>query len=314
MRGIALDVGRAAPISEVQETTTMPTRTLQRVIAAIPTSDGAGVKLQRSLGQSDWARLDPFLMLDHFSTDNPKDYIAGFPAHPHRGFETVTYMLDGHMRHQDHLGNTGDLKAGGVQWMSAGRGIVHSEMPQQEAGRMRGFQLWINLPAREKMKPADYRDIQATEIPVVELPGGGRVKVIAGTLSIDGHQTPGPIQKLSTDPLYFDIDLPAGATFGHAVPAGYHAFVYPFEGSVAVGAESARRLLATHHAGVLSDGDAVELAGGPEGGRVILLSGRPLLEPIVQYGPFVMNTREEIEQAVRDYQSGKLTDPAAAGV
>ena len=170
----------------------MPTRTLQRVIAAIPTSDGAGVKLQRSLGQSNWARLDPFLMLDHFSTDNPDDYIAGFPAHPHRGFETVTYMLDGHMRHQDHLGNTGDLKAGGVQWMSAGRGIIHSEMPQQEAGRMRGFQLWINLPAKEKMKPAGYRDIQATEIPVVELPGGGRVKVIAGTLDSEGNATPGP--------------------------------------------------------------------------------------------------------------------------
>ena len=291
----------------------MTTRTLQRVIEAIPTSDGAGVKLQRSLGQSNWARLDPFLMLDHFSTDNPNDYIAGFPAHPHRGFETVTYMLDGHMRHQDHLGNTGDLKAGGVQWMSAGRGIIHSEMPQQEAGRMRGFQLWINLPAKEKMKPAGYRDIQATESPVVELPGGGRVKVIAGTLSIGDHETPGPIQKLSTDPLYFDVELPAGATFRHALPSGYHAFVYPFEGSVDVGPDGGRRVLATHHAGILSDGDAVELAGGPDGGRVILLAGRPLLEPIVQYGPFVMNTREEIEQAVRDYQSGVLTGTVSAG-
>ncbi|MGH8713784.1 MAG: pirin family protein [Casimicrobiaceae bacterium] len=289
----------------------MPTRTLQRVIEAIPTSDGAGVKLKRSLGQSNWARLDPFLMLDHFSTDNADDYIAGFPAHPHRGFETVTYMLDGHMRHQDHLGNTGDLKAGGVQWMSAGRGIIHSEMPQQESGRMRGFQLWINLPSKEKMKRAAYRDIQASEIPVVELPGGGRVKVIAGTLIGDGHATPGPIQGLSTDPLYFDVALPPRARFRHALPAGHHAFVYPFEGTVDVGAEGAQRALATHHAGILTDGDAVELAGGPDGGRVILLAGRPLLEPIVQYGPFVMNTREEIEQAVRDYQSGTLADGTA---
>jgi len=167
----------------------MNVRTAQRVIEAIPTSDGAGVKLRRSLGQSAWARDDPFLMLDHFSTENPDDYIAGFPAHPHRGFETVTYMLDGHMQHKDHLGNTGDLKSGGVQWMTAGRGIIHSEMPQQEQGRMRGFQLWINLPAREKMKPAGYRDIQSQDIPVVELPGGGRVKVIAGTLTLDGRAT-----------------------------------------------------------------------------------------------------------------------------
>ena len=283
----------------------MTTRTLQRAIESIPASDGAGVKLLRSIGQSAWARVDPFLMLDHFSTDNADDYIAGFPAHPHRGFETVTYMLDGHMRHEDHLGHTGDLKGGGVQWMTAGRGIIHSEMPQQEAGRMRGFQLWINLPAKEKMKPAGYRDIQADEIPVVALPGGVRVKVIAGTLNVDGVTTPGPIQGVTTDPLYFDVELPAGARFSHALPRGYHAFVYPFEGSVEVGPAGATRHLKTHSAGVLTDGDTVELAGGPEGGRVILLAGRPLLEPIVQYGPFVMNTREEVEQAVRDYQTGK---------
>ena len=288
----------------------MTTRTLQRAIAAIPTSDGAGVKLRRSLGQSAWARLDPFLMLDHFSTENPDDYIAGFPAHPHRGFETVTYMLDGHLRHEDHLGHTGDLKSGGVQWMTAGRGIVHSEMPQQEQGRMRGFQLWLNLPANEKMKPAGYRDIQPEEIPVVELPGGGRVKVIAGTFSLDGRETPGPIRGASTDPLYLDIELPAGAGFAHPVAAGYNAFVYPFEGSVEVGPAGATRRLRTHDAGVLSDGDRVELKAGDDGARVILLAGRPLHEPIVQYGPFVMNTREEIEQAVHDYQSGNLTRPA----
>src|SRR5947208_7397354 len=193
----------------------MNSRTLQRVIEAVPTSDGAGVKLRRSLGQSAWARLDPFLMLDHFSTDNADDYIAGFPAHPHRGFETVTYMLDGHMRHEDHLGNVGELKSGGVQWMTAGRGIIHSEMPQQDAGRMRGFQLWINLPAAEKMKPAAYRDIPAREIPALELPGGGRAKAIAGTLEVDGARIDGPVnpsaQRISTDPSYFDVELaPSG--------------------------------------------------------------------------------------------------------
>jgi quercetin 2,3-dioxygenase len=285
----------------------MTPRTLQRAIPAIPTSDGAGVKLRRSLGQSAWARLDPFLMLDHFSTENPDDYIAGFPAHPHRGFETVTYMLDGHLRHEDHLGHTGDLKSGGVQWMTAGRGIVHSEMPQQEQGRMRGFQLWINLPAREKMKPAGYRDIQPDEIPLVTLASGARVKVIAGTLDLDGRSTSGPIQGLTTDPLYFDVELPAGTTFTHAVPAGYHAFVYAFEGTIDVGPEGTRKRLSTHAAGVLSDGDAVSLTGGPDGARLILLAGRPLLEPIVQYGPFVMNTREEVEQAIHDYQNGTLT-------
>jgi quercetin 2,3-dioxygenase len=289
----------------------MTQRTLQSVIEAMPTSDGAGVRLRRSVGRSPAARLDPFLMLDHFSTDNPDDYIAGFPAHPHRGFETVTYMLDGHLRHEDHLGHTGDLKSGGVQWMTAGRGIIHSEMPQQEQGRMRGFQLWINLPAKEKMKPAGYRDIQAEEIPVVELRGGGRVKVIAGTLDVDGHVTPGPIQGITTDPLYFDVLLPASARFVHAIPAGYQAFLYTFEGSVLVGPGDSRRKLDVHAAGVLSDGDAVEVAGGAEGGRFILLAARPLREPVVQYGPFVMNTGEEIQRAIRDYQSGELTRVAS---
>ena len=250
-------------------------------------------------------------MLDHFSTENADDYIAGFPAHPHRGFETVTYMLDGHMLHEDHLGHVGDLKSGGVQWMTAGRGIIHSEMPQQEAGRMRGFQLWINLPAKEKMKPAAYRDIPAAEIPVVALPGGGRVKVIAGAVTVGGTTTGGPIHGLSTDPLYLDVELPAGASFEHPLHGGYNAFVYPFEGSVEVGPAGATRALATHDAGVLSDGDGVRLTAGPSGARFLLLAGRPLNEPVVQYGPFVMNTREEIEQAIRDYQNGELTKAAA---
>jgi redox-sensitive bicupin YhaK (pirin superfamily) len=289
----------------------MTTRTLQRAIASIPTSDGAGVKLRRSLGQSPAARLDPFLMLDHFSTDNADDYIAGFPAHPHRGFETVTYMLDGHMRHEDHLGNVGELKSGGVQWMTAGRGIIHSEMPQQERGRMRGFQLWINLPARRKLQPASYRDIQADAIPVVALAGGGRVKVIAGTLATAAGAVAGPVQGIVTEPLYFDVELPPGASFEPAIPPGHSAFVYAFEGTMQVGPEGAARLLRTHVAGVLSDGHSVMLEGGAEGGRALLLAARPLREPVVQYGPFVMNTHEEIEQAIRDYQDGVLTDAAA---
>ena len=284
-------------------TTTATPRTLLRVIASQQTSDGAGVKLRRSLGSSQFARLDPFLMLDEFSSFDPNDYIAGFPSHPHRGFETVTYLIDGHMLHEDHLGNRGDLKSGAVQWMTAGRGIIHSEMPQQEQGRMRGFQLWINLPAREKMKPAGYRDIDPSEIPVAQLPGGGRAKVIAGTLEADGKQVHGPMRGLSTEPFYIDVELPAGAAFSQPLPKEHNAFLYVFEGSAKVGATT----LATHAAGVLSAGDRVEVTALAEGARFLLLAGRPIGEPVVQYGPFVMNTREEIEQAMRDYQAGNLT-------
>ena len=205
----------------------MTTRTVHRLIKSIPASDGAGVKLQRSLGQSNFARLDPFLMLDEFSSEDAADYIAGFPAHPHRGFETVTYILDGHMLHEDHLGNKGNLKSGGVQWMTAGRGIIHSEMPQQDRGRMRGFQLWINLPAKDKMKPASYRDLAASDIPEVKL-GDGKVRVIAGRYGgVDAPVKPG-----ATDATYFDVHLPAGATFTHPVPDGYNAFAYVYEGAL----------------------------------------------------------------------------------
>ena len=281
-------------------------RALQRVIKSTAISDGAGVRLRRSIGQSPFARLDPFLMLDEFSSFDANDYIAGFPAHPHRGFETVTYLLDGHMLHQDHLGNRGDLKSGAVQWMTAGRGIVHSEMPQQEQGRMRGFQLWINLPAREKMKPAGYRDIDPAEIPVVCLPGGGRARIIAGALASAGQSIPGPIQGLATEPLYIDVELLPGAAFTQAIANGHNAFIYVFEGAVDVGAPGSARRLDTHSAGVLAPGDGVELGAGAGGARFLLLAGRPLGEPVVQHGPFVMNTREEIEQAIRDYQSGEL--------
>jgi redox-sensitive bicupin YhaK (pirin superfamily) len=285
----------------------MSTRTIEHIIESVHASDGAGVKLRRSLGGQGGLRVDPFLMLDEFSSENPGDYIAGFPSHPHRGFETVTYLLDGHMLHEDHLGNRGDLKTGGVQWMTAGRGIIHSEMPQQENGRMRGFQLWINLPAREKMKAAGYRDLQANEIPVASLEGGGTAKVIAGKVESDGATTLGPIQGVTTDPTYLDITLPPGGQFAQPINSDYSAFLYPYEGRIEVGAKGATQTLNSHSAGVLTSGDRIEVTAGPEGARFLVLAGRPLKEPVVQYGPFVMNTRQEIEQAVRDYQSGALT-------
>jgi redox-sensitive bicupin YhaK (pirin superfamily) len=284
----------------------MQVRQLQRVIQSIPTSDGGGVKLRRSLGQSGFMRLDPFLMLDEFSSENADDYVAGFPDHPHRGFETVTYMLDGHMLHQDHLGNKGHLKSGGAQWMTAGRGIIHSEMPQQESGRMRGFQLWINLPANEKMKPASYLDIQQEAIPLVQLHNGVTVKVIAGTACLDGNAVSGPIQGLSTAPIFMDVHLPAGQKFSQLITECHNAFVYPYEGNVLIGAKAESRLLELQSVGVLSSGGSVEVNAGSEATSFLLLAARPLLEPIVQYGPFVMNTREEIDQAIADYQNGQF--------
>src|SRR5579862_8748327 len=215
----------------------MTTRTLSHVIPSVPTSDGAGVKLRRSIGSQRGLYVDPFLMLDEFYSDNPQDYLAGFPSHPHRGFETVTYMLDGHMRHEDHLGNRGDLGPGDVQWMTAARGIVHSEMPQQSEGRMRGFQLWLNLPAREKMKPAAYRDISAKEIPVVALENRAEVKVIAGKFG----ETHGPVHGTSTDPYYLDVILPPKASVELLLPAGHNAFLYQYEGSSFIGEKGGAR-------------------------------------------------------------------------
>ena len=275
----------------------MTTRKIQQIIQGQPASDGAGVKLIRSLGSANHLRLDPFLMLDAFSSENPDDYVAGFPSHPHRGFETVTYLLDGHMLHEDHLGNRGNLKSGGVQWMTAGRGIIHSEMPQQENGRMRGFQLWINLPAKEKMKPAGYRDIQPEEIPTV-LFSDGKLKIVAGTY----EGTSGPVQGGTTEPLYWDVELNSGRSFAANIAETHSVYVYPFEGSVEIGG----RALKTHQGGMLGSGDKVEIKAGPDGARFLVLAAKPLGEPVVQYGPFVMNTRAEIEQAIRDYQNGVL--------
>ena len=284
----------------------MSLRALIQKIPAQQTSDGAGVRLHRSLGAHQM-RVDPFLMLDEFSTENPDDYIAGFPPHPHRGFETVTYMLEGHMLHEDHLGNKGHLRSGDVQWMTAGRGIIHSEMPQQERGAMRGFQLWINLPAAEKMKPAGYRDIPSAEIPVVTLADGMRVKVIAGqfvapTTESTAGPTTGPIHGISTQPLFLDVTLPASGVFTQMLPEGHACFVYVFEGAIDLPGGT----LAMKTGGVLGPGEALEVRAQAAGARFLVLAARPLNEPVVQYGPFVMNTRQEIEQAIADYQSGRL--------
>lgn len=280
-------------------------RQLQQILQGRETSDGAGVRMKRSLGQHPHARFDPFLMLDEFGSSDADDYIAGFPSHPHRGFETVTYMLEGHMLHEDHLGNKGHLRSGDVQWMTAGRGIIHSEMPQQEQGVMRGFQLWLNLPAAEKMKPAHYRDIPASDIPHADLPNGGRIKVIANTAVINDTVINGPIQGLTTETIYWDLHLPLQAEFNHAIPSDHNTFIYVYEGEVAIGED--KRQLTQGNAGLLSKGDELKVQAFSEDTRFLVISGKPIKEPIIQYGPFVMNTADEIEQAIQDYRAGTLT-------
>ena len=278
----------------------MNTRQITQVFQGQRASDGAGVRLVRmfSPGRS----LDPFLMLDAFDSSEAADYIGGFPPHPHRGFETVTYMLKGEMLHEDHLGNRGRLTPGAVQWMSAARGIIHSEMPQQVEGRMRGFQLWLNLPAAEKMKAPSYRDIPPQEIPEAAVPGG-RVKVIAGRFVHRGETVAGPIVGGATDPLYLDVDLQPGSDLVVPVTAGYTVLIHVYEGA----AEVEGRAVQVGQLAVLGEGEQVALAAGGESVRALLLAAKPLKEPVAAYGPFVMNTGEEIEQALRDYRDGRLT-------
>lgn len=283
----------------------MTERTLKRRIPARESRDGAGVRLLRSLGRSAQHRIDPFLMLDNFFSDNPDDYIAGFPAHPHRGFETVTYMLDGRMRHRDHLGNEAVLESGGVQWMTAGRGVIHEEMPEQEEGLMRGFQLWINLPAAEKMIPARYQEFAAEQIPVIEdIASGARLKLIAGELELNAERHAGPVSGISRDPLMLDLRLPPNARLRLPVGADRAGFLYLFEGAAQLGADALNR----NEAAELSSGDALTLSAGEQGAALLLLMARPIGEPVAQYGPFVMNTMAELDQAISDYQQGVLTD------
>ena len=275
-------------------------RTVERLVTGHPTSDGAGVKLTRVLTQPLQRRLDPFLMLDAFGSDQADDYIAGFPDHPHRGFETVTYMIAGRMLHRDSAGHEGLLENGGVQWMTAGRGVIHSEIPQQEEGVMEGFQLWLNLPAQDKMSAPWYRDFAAGELPRFTTEDGVEATVIAG----ESHGVRGAVTRAVTAPLYLDLHLPCGTSFSQPLPAGHNAFVYVYRGRVKLGeVEVPVRNMAILANAADRDGVRVEAS---EEARVLLIAGRPLGEPIAQYGPFVMNTEQEIYQAVADYRAGRL--------
>ena len=278
-------------------------RTVTKTVRGMPTSDGAGVKLTRVIGTSQLDSVGPFLMLDEFRSDEPKDYLAGFPAHPHRGFETFSYMLAGRFRHHDNKGHEGVLGAGGGQWMTAGRGIVHSEMPEQADGLAWGFQLWINLPAAEKMQPAAYRDLQPEEIPTVALPGGASARVVAGRVA----DVVGPITasgERTTAPIFIEVVLPAGTEATIPVPRGHEGFIYPFAGGVLVGEDGAERALARGELAVLGDGEHVRLRSQGEAARALVVAGKPLNEPVVKHGPFVMNTTAEIRQAIVDFQRG----------
>lgn len=279
-------------------------RGLDHIVAGVSTSDGDGVKLTRVLQQPLQKRLDPYLMLDAFDSDSPGDYIGGFPNHPHRGFETVTYMIAGRMRHRDSAGHEGLLENGGVQWMTAGRGLVHSELPEQEEGLMEGFQLWLNLPAKDKMREPWYRDIQGEEIPEYTTAEGVHVRVIAG----ESHGIEGAVRRAHTEPLYLDITLPPGAEFAQPLPDDHNALVYVFRESLWVaGSEVPTRRMAILANDAGSDGVVLRAgATNHSPARALLIAGKPLHEPIAQYGPFVMNTQEEVKQAVHDFQNGKL--------
>jgi len=277
----------------------MTDRHIVRRIRGMDTSDGAGVKLKRVIGQPGLDMLDPFLLLDEFRSDSADDYIAGFPEHPHRGFETVTYMLAGNMLHRDNHGNTGTLVSGSVQWMTAGRGILHSEMPQQEAGLMWGFQLWVNLPAKDKMTSPRYQDIAPEAIPLVHPAEGVKVRVLAGELA----GVVGPVDGIPTEPVYLDVSLQPGARYELALPPGHHGFAYVFDGEAAlVGGEKLQR----SELGVLSDGARLQLAGGDKPARLLVVAGKPLNEAVTRYGPFVMNTPEQIHEAIADFRAGKF--------
>ncbi|MFN5097453.1 pirin family protein [Limnohabitans sp.] len=279
-------------------------RTIERLVIGQATSDGAGVKLSRILTQDLQHRLDPFLMLDAFGSDQPDDYIAGFPDHPHRGFETVTYMIAGRMLHRDSAGNEGLLQNGGVQWMTAGQGVIHSEIPQQADGVMEGFQLWLNLHSSEKMKAPWYRDFQNAQLPQFQTPEGVAVTVIAGS----SHGVQGAVSREITQPIYLDVHMPQGARFEQTLPAGHNAFIYVYRGEVRIGGQAVPlQRMAILKNTAQADGVVIEASANA---KLILVAGQPLKEPIVQYGPFVMNSKEEIYQALADFREGRLGERA----
>jgi redox-sensitive bicupin YhaK (pirin superfamily) len=279
-------------------------RTVERLVTGQATSDGAGVKLNRVLTQDLQHRLDPFLMLDAFGSDKPDDYIAGFPDHPHRGFETVTYMIAGRMLHRDSAGHEGLLQNGGVQWMTAGKGVIHSEIPQQEEGVMEGFQLWLNLHSTEKMNAPWYRDFQNDQLPKLHTPAGVAVTVIAGA----SHGVQGAVTREITQPLYLDVHMPQGTRFEQMLPADHNAFLYVYRGEVTIGSQTVpmQRMAILANA-AQADGVVIEASADA---KLILISGKPLKEPIVQYGPFVMNSKDEIYQAMSDFRDGRLGEKA----
>lgn len=284
----------------ITPTTLRQSRGIERLVTGIATSDGAGVKLTRVLSGKLQHRLDPYLMLDAFGSDDPDDYIAGFPDHPHRGFETITYMLAGRMRHRDSAGHEGLLQNGGVQWMTAGRGVIHSEIPEQEGGVMEGFQLWLNLPAQRKMSEPWYRDFPSADIPEYTTRTGVTVRVIAG----ESNGVAGAVQREFTEPLYLDIHVPAGASFATAIPAKHNAFIYVYRGAVEVHGSA----VAAQRMGIFENADAADgvTLTAEQDARLILVAGKPLHEEIVQYGPFVMNTQEQIHDAINDFRNGAL--------
>ena len=280
------------------------TRRISRVIKGMPATDGAGVELTRVIGQPALPELDPFLLLDAFRSDKPEDYLAGFPSHPHRGFETVTYLLAGRMRHKDNAGHEGVIKPGGIQWMTAGKGIVHSEMPEQEDGLLEGFQLWVNLPAEHKMDEPAYQEYVAEHIPLELREGSVEVRVITGKTSLG---TTGPVIQNLTEPMYLDVRVPAGNEFVETLPSLHNAFVYVIKGPVISQDDAGKTLLLERDdLGILSDGDAVNVQAGEHDAHFLLISGKPLKEPIARGGPFVMNTQEEIQQAFDDYRHGRF--------
>jgi redox-sensitive bicupin YhaK (pirin superfamily) len=281
------------------------TRQLATVINGQNTSDGAGVKLKRIISPSPKNSFDPFILMDEFGSDEPTDYIGGFPDHPHRGFETVTYMLAGAMTHRDHLGNEGHLRAGDVQWMTAAHGIIHSEMPEQKNGLLHGFQLWLNLPAKEKMKPPHYQDIAVADIPHVELENDGYIKVIAGDYVSDTQTVAGAVQGVTTQPLYLDVSLSPQQQLSILVALEHTVAVYVYKGELTIGAEA--KPLKAGQLGQLVDGDSIQLATQNQSAQFLVLAALPIKEPMVQGGPFVMNSVAEIEQAFQDYHNGVLT-------
>jgi redox-sensitive bicupin YhaK (pirin superfamily) len=277
-------------------------RKVQMTVEPQTVMEGAGVKLKRSIAIRTLDYVDPFLLFDHFGSDNPDDYIAGFPMHPHRGIETVTYMLAGSVHHRDSIGNSGSIKAGDVQWMTSGRGIMHEEMPHAQQGKMEGFQLWVNLPAKLKMSQPRYQEIASTQIPEVVRENGATIRVIAGTA--DG--VTGPVTEIAADPTYLDVTVPPNSSFIHPIETGHAAFVYVFkgEGLFDVTRQGDNATISYPKLVVLADGDHVKVRTAGDSLRFLLVSGKPLNEPIARYGPFVMNTKEEILQALRDLQDG----------